>query len=173
MKHLLFFWFLFLYGFASAQVNFSSISFKEGLQTAKSEGKMIFLQFEAAGCNQCNDVANKGFENKEVTDKINEIFFCLKIGVQHPDRVQIAQAYNINADKGFGTLFLDYSGNLIHKFLGTTSRSQEYSNQIDIALLRAGEWLKINELEEQYKKGDRSPDFIQVLLQERRALNFP
>ena len=122
MKFLLFFCCLFIYSFTSAQVNFSSLSFSEALQKAKDDSKLILLQFESADCKQCNDVANKGFENKEVGEKMNAAFFCLKIGKQHPDRLRIAQAYNINAGKGFGTFFLDYSGNIIHKFLKTTSK---------------------------------------------------
>jgi hypothetical protein len=163
---------LFICSFTVAQVNFSSLSFNEALQKAKSESKLIFLQFESAECKQCNDVANKGFDNEEVADKMNQAFFCLKIDKQHPDRLHIAQAYEINADRGFGTFFLDYSGNIIHKFLKTTSWAQHYINEADIALLKAGEGLKLSELEEEYKKGNRSLDFMEVLLKERKALNF-
>jgi hypothetical protein len=172
MKYLPFFCSLLVSSFAFAQVTFSSLSFNEALQKAKSEGKLIFLQFESADCKQCNDVANKGFENKEVGDKMNQAFFCLKIDKQHPDRTQIAQTYDIAVDKGFGTFFLDYSGNIIHKFLKTTSWPQHYLNEADIALLKAGEGLRLHELEEEYRKGNRDPDFIEVLLKERKVLNF-
>ena len=173
MRYLLFVCTFFIYNVTSAQVDFSSIPFAEALQKAQSEGKLIFLQFEAANCNECNDAANKSFENKEVADDVNRIFFSLKIDAKHPDRQQIAQAYNMDAAKGFGSLFLDYSGNIIHKFSKTTSRWQEYSKQVDIALLKAGESLKINDLEQEYKKGNRSHDFIKILLQQRRTVNLP
>jgi hypothetical protein len=158
---------------SSAQVNFSSVSFNDALQRAQSEGKLIFLQFEAAACNQCNDVANKGLQDKDVADKINQTFFCLKISPQHPDRSKIASTYSIDADKGFGTLFLDNNGTAVHKFLKTTSFSKEYLNQVDIALSKAGENLAINELEREYKKGNRSFGFLEVLLQKRKGLNMP
>ena len=130
---------LFIFNVSWAQVNFSEIPFTDALQRARSEGKIIFLQFEAANCNQCNDVANKGFENKELADKINKTFFCLVINAQHPDRNKIATAYNMNVDKSFGTLFIDNNGTVVHKFLKTTSFSKEYSDQVDIALMKAGE----------------------------------
>jgi hypothetical protein len=164
---------LFAFSICSAQVNFSSISFNDALQRAQSEGKLIFLQFEAAACNQCNDVANKGLQDKDVADKINQTFFCLKISPQHPDRFKIASTYSMDADKGFGTLFLDNNGTAVHKFLKTTSFSREYLNQVDIALSKAGENLAINELEKEYKKGNRSFGFLEVLLQKRKALNMP
>jgi hypothetical protein len=164
---------LFAISISSAQVNFSSVSLDDALQRAQSEGKLIFLQFEAAACNQCNDVANKGLQDKDVADKINQTFFCLKISLQHPDRSKIASTYSIDADRGFGTLFLDNNGTAVHKYLRTTSFSKEYLNQVDIALSKAGENLAINELEKEYKKGNRSFGFLEVLLQKRKALNMP
>ena len=173
MRLLFLFFVFFVCRLSEAQVNFTSVSFPRTLQTAKSNGKMIFIQFESMGCNQCNDVANKGFQDKEVSEKINEIFLCLKIDAKHPDRSRVAQAYNLNEEREFGTLFINSNGILLHKFSKTTSFAHEYSKQVDIALLRAGESFKMNELEEQYSKGDRSDDFVRVFLQERKVLNLP
>lgn len=173
MKFIAFCLGLFIFSSSLAQVNFTSIPIDEALQKAQSEGKIIFLQFEAADCNQCNDVADKGLSDKHVAEKINQTFLCLKIDAQHPDRNKIATTYNINADRGFGTLFIDNNGTVVHKFLKTTSFSKEYSNQVDVALMKAGESLKINELEKEYQKGNRSFGFLQSLLLKRRSLNLP
>ena len=121
MKFIAFCLGLFIFSSSLAQVNFTSIPIDEALQKAQSEGKIIFLQFEAADCNQCNDVADKGLSDKHVAEKINQTFLCLKIDAQHPDRNKIATTYNINADRGFGTLFIDNNGTVVHKFLKTTS----------------------------------------------------
>ncbi|MGZ3880552.1 MAG: thioredoxin family protein [Flavisolibacter sp.] len=173
MRYVFFTCCLLLFETLSAQVSFSSIPFAEALRNAQAQGKLIFLQFEAVDCEQCNDVANKGLSDKAVADRINQTFFCLKIDAHHPDRNRIAEQYNVNSDKGFGTLFIDNNGTLVHKFLSTTSRSSEYLNQTDIALAKAGESLKINELEKEYKSGNRSYGFLETLLLKRRALNFP
>lgn len=165
--------FLLIFKLGIAQVNFSSISFDEALRRSQTEGKLVFLQFEAANCNQCNDVANKGFENKEVADKINQTFVCLKIDAEHPERSKVAGTYNMNKTEGFGSLFILSDGTVIHKFLKTTTFSKQYAEQIDIALTKAGESLKINELEKEYKKGNKSFGFLEVLLEKRRVLNLP
>ena len=137
--------FLCLYSYhASAQVKFESTPFSQALQTAKSKGKMIFIQFESVGCTQCNEVANKGFQDKEASEKINEIFLCLKIDAKHSDRSIVAQAFNLNEEREFGTLFISSNGILLHKFSKTTSFGPEYSKQVDIALLRAGESFKMS-----------------------------
>jgi len=173
MRFLVFCLGLFIYTSSSAQVNFSSVLFDEALQKAQSEGKIIFLQFESAGCSQCNDVADKGLSDKDVAEKINQTFFCLKIDAQHPDRNKIATTYSVDADKGFGTLFINNAGTVVHKFLKTTTFSKEYASQVDIALMKAGESMKINELEKEYQKGNRSFGFLQSLLLKRRSLNLP
>ena len=157
----------------SAQVSFSSIPFNEALKTAEAQGKLIFLQFESGTCDQCNNVAYKGLSDKALADKINETFFCLKVDAHHPDRQKIAHDYNINATEGFATLFIDNNGTLIHKYPVSTTHPDQYLAQVDIALAKAGETLKINELEKEYKNGNRSYGFLEALLSKRQSLRFP
>lgn len=156
-----------------AQVNFSTQSFADALQKARTEGKLVFLQFEAAACSQCNDVANKGFAGKELAATMDQHFVSLKIGPNHPDRDKVAALYHLAAGNSFGTLFLDDNSTLLHSYLRTTSFSKEYLNQIDLALTKAGEVLKITELEKEYRNGNRGYDFVALLLQKRNALHLP
>ncbi len=46
------------------QVNFENVSFDGALQKSKQTGKLVFLQFESANCEQCNEVADKAFEDQ-------------------------------------------------------------------------------------------------------------
>lgn len=158
---------------AFSQVAFQNLSLTDALSSARAEGKLVFLQFEAADCEQCNDVANKGFENNELAAKTGQGFVCLKIGPNHPERAKIAAAYNLTPQKSFGTLFLDANGTLLHAFLRTTTRAKDYLTQIETAFAKAGEVLSINELEKEYKNGNKSFGFLQVLLQKRKAVNLP
>ncbi len=173
MKSTLFIFVLLFAKTVYAQVAFQNISFSDALNRSKQEGKLIFLQFEAADCNQCNDVANKGLSDKDISDKINQTFICVRINSGHPDRTMIAARYSLNAGQSFGTLFINSDGTILHKFLRTTSFSKEYLNQMDIALQKAGEALKINELENDYKNGNKSFGLLEVLLQKRKTLNLP
>jgi thioredoxin-related protein len=68
---------LFLTLSSFAQTPFQSISLNDAQQKAKAEGKLIFLQFEAADCNQCKDVAAKGLDNKELEAQMEQHFVCL------------------------------------------------------------------------------------------------
>jgi len=171
MKQTLALLLLFISNTILAQPNFQNISFQEALEKANTEGKLLFLQFEAASCNQCNEVANKGLTNAAVAKRINEAFVPLLISINHPDRAYIGQQYNIS--NGMGTLFINASKTLIHAYRKTTTRSSEYSNQINIALEKAGESLKINELETVYNKGNKSPGLLEALLLKKRSLSLP
>lgn len=173
MRNIFFYALLFLSFSAYSQSPFQNISLAQALQKAKAESKFIFLQFEAADCNQCNDVANKGFDNKVLAAKLEQAFVCLKIDAANPDRNSVAANYNLVPQKSFGTLFLDANGTLLHSFLRTTSRSQDYIAQIETALTKAGEVLNISQLENEYKNGNKGFGFLELLLQKRKAVNLP
>ena len=157
---------------AFAQVAFQNISFSDALSKARTEGKLLLLQFESVDCEHCNDVANKGFDNSELAAKTEQGFVCLKVDAAHPDRDKIATAYNLMPQKSFGTLFLDGSGTLLHSFLKTTSRSTDYLTQIETVFSKAGEVSNINELEKEYRNGNKSFGFLQLLLQKRKAVHL-
>ncbi len=173
MRKLFFLLFTALPSSSFAQVAFQNISFSNALAKARAEGKIILLQFEAADCEQCNDVANKGFENKELTAKTEQGFVCLKIDSAHQDRATIATTYNLLPQKSFGTLFLDGNGTLLHSFLKTTTFSKDYITQMEKAFEKAGEVLNIRELENEYRNGNKSFGFLQLLLQKRKAVHMP
>jgi hypothetical protein len=157
--------------FCFSQNPFQDISFGEALKKSLQEGKLIFIQYESAGCNQCNEVANKGLENEELAQQLAETFICLRITPEHKDREEIGNLYNIAS--GFGSLFIDQNKALIHSYRKTTSRAVEYKQQIDIALTKAGEGSRVNELEKEYKNGNRAIGFLEFYLQKRATLNLP
>jgi len=154
-----------------AQTNFRSISFAEALRMAKAENKMVFMQYESEDCDQCNEVADKGLENMEVGYRIDQSLVAIKITVKHPDRSQLAEQYNMHT--GFGSLFIDMNGALVHKFRRSTTFAKEYLNQIDLALYSTSESARITELEKEYKNGNRDISFLKTLLTKRKMLNLP
>jgi hypothetical protein len=153
-----------------SQVAFQTIPYTDALKLAQAEGKMIFLQLESPECKQCTEVAEKGLSDSKVSDRINQAFIPLYISAKHKDRKEIE--FLFNTPDGFGTLFIDQSGTLLHKFPGTTSFSKDYLDHIDKAFLKAGESLKISELEREYRNGNQSFGFLEQLLIKKRELNL-
>ncbi len=90
------------------------------MQRSKQTGKFIFLQFESDGCNQCNEVADKAFENKKLSELLEQTFICIKITTDHPDRNKVSSLYNKKEDS-FGSMFINSDGTLIHHYAGSTT----------------------------------------------------
>ena len=157
--------------FGFAQTPFQDLSFEEALKESQKKGRLIFLQYESASCVQCNEVANKSFKNKELADQLSQTFVCLRISPTHQDREQIGALYSMAS--GMGSLFIDQNKTLIHSYRMTTSRASDYVNQINMALTMAGESLKLSDLDQEYKQGNRYIGFMELYLQKRVTLNLP
>ena len=101
---------------AFSQLNFENLSYNAALQKAKQTGQIIFLQFESESCDQCNQVADKAFEDKKLSERLEQSFLCLKIAPDNPDRQLVSTKYNKKAES-FGSLFINSDGSLVHKSL--------------------------------------------------------
>lgn len=153
-----------------SQVVFQNTSLSDALAQAKSEGKMIFLQLESPDCKECMETALKGFSDKELSQRINSAFVTLYIQSKHKDRLEIENQFN--SPDGFGTLFIDQNGTLIHKYRGSSSFARKYHEEIDIAFSKAGESLKVNELEKLYNSGNKSFGLLEQLMLKKKELNL-
>lgn len=153
-----------------AQQLFGNLNLKEALQRADEQGKLVFLQFESDDCQQCNDVADKGLSDEKLQAMLRENFIVVKSRPGDPDRQQLAATYNMK--RGFGSLFINAAGMLVHKYPMSTTFSKEYFNQVDIALQKAGESASITEWEKQYRAGNKSFGVLEQLLLHRRQLNM-
>ncbi|MBL7749044.1 MAG: DUF255 domain-containing protein [Chitinophagaceae bacterium] len=162
---------LFISYISYSQVSFTAGSFDSTLQTAKETGKIIFLQYEASNCEQCNEVAGKAFESKKLGEQINSIFTTINISSKHPDRKRIAKLYDLK-EEAFGTLFIAGDGTLLHSFLRTSSMAKSYETEIDIVLTKASEGMRLNTILSEYEKGNRNPIFLEELMAAKKNLNL-
>ncbi|HMK24904.1 MAG TPA: DUF255 domain-containing protein [Chitinophagaceae bacterium] len=153
------------------QVNFETLSFDAALLRSKQTGKLIFLQFESAGCGQCNEVADKAFENKKLSELLEQTFICIKITTDHPDRVKVSSLYN-KKENSFGSMFINSDGTLLHNYSGSTTYIKAYEEHIDKALSIAGEGMKVSEMEREYKSGNKSPGLMELLMGTKKTLNL-
>jgi thioredoxin-related protein len=167
-KHHLLFFLLLIPAAFQAQVNFITTSFETALNNSSENGKLIFLQFDAAECSKCNEVADKAFANKELSELLQQTFICLRIDVNHPDRKMIQDLYDI---KSFGSYFIDQNRTLIHSFRKSTTNFKEYKQQVDIILTKAGEDIRLNQLQKDYAS-NRNTDLLEMVLEKRKSLGL-
>lgn len=156
---------------SNAQVSFSNISFDEALKESATKGTLIFIQFESATCTQCNEVADKAFSDVKLGEKMNQSFICLKITSNHPDRQKVAALFN-KTNMSFGSLFVASDGSLVHTYAKSTTMSKSYEEEAEKALTKAGEGLRMKNLEEMYKKGNRNLDFLEMYMTARKNLQL-
>lgn len=154
-----------------AQISFSNLSFDMALSASKQTGKVIFLQFESVNCNQCNEVADKAFNDIKLGELVNATLIPLKITADHPDRNKIAATYN-KSERSFGTIFLTGDGTLIHNYSKTSSQPKSYEEEIDKALYKAGEGIRISSFQSQYKSGNRNLAFLEEYMLARKTLRL-
>jgi hypothetical protein len=157
--------FVLLSSFSFAQ--FQELTFQEALDKSKKTNQLIFIQLESATCMECNEVADKAFQDQDLAMELEQVFICLKITADHPDRQTIAGLYNST----FGSLFISGDKTLIHKFPKSTTRIADYKEQIDIALAKASEDSKISELEKEFNE-TKSLSALEALLLKRKSLNL-
>lgn len=153
-----------------SQTTFRDISFEEAIKISTQTGKLVFLQVESADCKHCNEVANKAFEDKELRTKLEQTLICIKITPDAADRETINKLYG--AKISFGSFFIDQNKSLVHSFPQSTTRAAEYISQIDMALYKSGEEVRVNELEKEYQNGNKTTAMLELLLRKRKSLNL-
>ena len=107
---------------------------------------------------------------RRALEKVKETFIPIKIDSKSTDRNLLNTLYNLT-DESFGTIFIDGSKNLIHRFERTTSLIKEYDNEIDLALYKNSELIRLSIYENIYNKS-KSNDDLELWIIARSNLNL-
>ncbi len=137
-----------------AQTNFRQISFNEGIEAAKKEGKLVFVDFHTSWCGPCKRMAKEVFPTKQVGDYMNSHFVCLAIDAEKGEGKELAKTYNIKAYPTMTIIRTDKSeaGNVV----GYRSPSQ-LVNELERA---TNPNMSPEALKARYDKGERTPELI-------------
>lgn len=155
-----------------AQVRFLDISYDQALEEARQTGKLVFLQLDGGNCTQCSEVADRGLSDPRLGDFLNQAFVCIRIVNHHPDREKIYTLFNKNSNN-IGSLFIGGDGSLIHSYNRTTTRAKDYEEEANKALAKAGEGVRLKNLEQQYKEGIRAIGFLELYMNTLQSVRQP
>lgn len=156
---------------AGAQVKFMKISVHEALAKAREEDKVVFVYLEARDCDQCNEVANQGFENTVYARAVNNNAIPLWIKPDSKDFTDLDSMYQIG--QAFGQLFIHPNGSLLHRYNGSTSASFMNMQQLDKALEKKERPdLEFMELQKGYVAGNRDFDLLYKLVAKKNELEM-
>ena len=80
----------------AAGINFFHGSWSEAVEKAKSEGRLIFIDFYTEWCGPCLNMAEEVFTLPSVYDYYNTTFLNLKIDAEKGEGIEIAKKYGVD-----------------------------------------------------------------------------
>ena len=140
---------------AMAQTDFRHISFDEALKAAKTEGKLVFVDFYTTWCGPCKMMARDVFPQQKVGEYMNKKFVCVKFDAEK-EELELVKRCKVNAYPTF--IVFNTDGEEIARLLG--------SNTVDGFLAdietktdpeKAPEKIKAR-----YEAGDRSAEVVKT-----------
>jgi hypothetical protein len=146
------------------------LSWERASEQARLENKLIFIQLENSQCQQCRDVASKGFESVSLKGKFEQNFISLRANVDTPQGQLLAQRLRVT--ERLAALYVDADGNILNKFVGSTSEAFKYEQQADIALGRRNQ-KPMDQYDKEYGAGERSLQFLKEYIQRRKEISVP
>ena len=133
-----------------AQTTFRSITYEEGLNAAKSENKLVFIDFYTTWCGPCKMMMKNVFPTKEAGDYFNTNFVCLKLDAEAEGK-DLAKKLGVNT---YPTFFvLDANGAVLFKKVGGDADALSF-----IAAIKQGVNAELSpeRMAERYASGERS-----------------
>jgi thioredoxin-related protein len=139
---------------ADTTITFRQINYSEVFELAKKEKKSVFLYFHFDGCGACVQMERTAFVDKDVADFYNENFICIEVNTRNGQGIETNKIYNVELHPTF--LYLDETGNILHKIVGVFSPN-EFVLQAQYALIPKK---SLAAFKEEYEQGRREADFL-------------
>lgn len=136
-----------------AQTNFRSLSYEEALQSAKTENKLVFIDFYTSWCGPCKIMMKDVFPQKNVGDYLNTRFVCIKLDAEKEGK-EAAKHFGIKAYPTF--IGVDGSGKVVMTKVGM-AQTDEFIAAIERQIVPE---LTPERLKERYESGERTAQLI-------------
>jgi thiol-disulfide isomerase/thioredoxin len=160
---------LWLPGYSQTRsIMFIDKPWSEILAQAKAQNKMIFLDGYTSWCGPCKWMAANMFTNDTIAGYYNRSFICTHFDMEKGEGVALAKEYEI---KAYPTLlFVNPSGEMVHKRVGAPQKIQDYLDMGAIALT-PGEGY--NACVKKFQEGNRDPKFMMKYLDRLQGAYMP
>lgn len=154
------------------QISFVSenTSWEQLSKNAKKEKKLLFIHLWGTECEQCNEVANKGFAGPVLKKVFQDNFIAIQSDVASENGKKLVEKFHIKG--ALVSLYVDSEGNVLNRFNGSTSHSNTYLEHAQEAIRRRG-GKQLSEFEQEYQRGEKSPAFLKAFIQKRRESRIP
>lgn len=135
-------------------VDFQNLTYKEALEKAKAENKLVFMDCYTSWCGPCKIMMNKVFPQKEAGDYFNPLFVCVKFDMEKGEGIELAKEFGIHAYPTF--VILNSDGVVLQKLVG----GGEVNDFIERVKKALEDTQVIDEMEAKYNKGYRDKAFL-------------
>ena len=148
---------LFSWNVFSQGIQFETGSWKEVLQKAKQENKLVFVDLYTTWCGPCKKMAAETFPQQTVGDYFNKNFVNYKIDAEKGEGPGLAGKYEVSA---YPTLvFVNAEGELVYKFMGVRTADKLIAEGEKAVRLHALA-PRIAAMEKEYEQGKRGKVFL-------------
>lgn len=139
-----------------AQTNFRNITLNDALAAARSEGKLVFIDFYTDWCGPCKMMMRQVFPQKEVGDYMNKTFVCIKLNAEKNGKAE-AVRFKLRAYPTF--IILNSDNKEIGRHEGGTPDGQKFTGILESIV---NPDLSTDKMTERYNNGDRDTKLIRV-----------
>ena len=135
-------------------IDFFHGTWAEGLEKAKTEGKILFVDAYAEWCGPCKRMAANTFPDEAVGAFFNKHFVSMKMDMEKPESTEFRKTHSASAYPTL--LFIDYDDSEVHKKVGA----------VDAAGLIAQGKMALTKIDRSaqyapmYEAGDRSAELV-------------
>ena len=145
-------------------IQFREGSWKEILEIAKKENKLVFVDNYTSWCGPCKKMVSEIFPLKEVGDFYNANFICYKLDCEKGDGVEVAKTYQIMSFPTY--LYVDGNGKLFYRS-GAYMPAEKFIEEGKIALAEFSDKRTIEEWEALYAKKKNNASFVKGYIAKR------
>lgn len=137
-----------------AQTNFRTITFEQGIEAAKKEGKLLFVDFHTSWCGPCKRMAREVFPTKAVGEYMDSHFVCLAIDAEKGEGISLAKTYKVTAYPTMAIINVDKS------LKGTIVGYREPTQLINELERNINPKKSAKALKQRYADGERSAELV-------------
>lgn len=150
-------------------IRFEKGSWSNILQTAKNQGKPVFVDIYTTWCIPCRKMAAEVFVLPEVSGFFNQEFVSVKIDAEKGEGIDIARRYKVGAFPTY--LFVNPDGTLVYRSVGYMP-SDRFISEARLALKEASDPKPLAVWEDEYASRRYDTAFVWGYLQKRKRLGL-
>ncbi|MDR2207238.1 MAG: thioredoxin fold domain-containing protein [Flavobacteriaceae bacterium] len=152
--------------FAQAGINFENSTFKEILDKAKKENKIIFLDAYTSWCGPCKMMEKNIFPLPSVGEFYNTNFINAHFDMEKGEGKEIAKKYNVLSYPTY--LFINGDGDLVSRNFGYLGENDFITIGKEVLDPENGGV----SLRERFDNGDKNPDFLMKIMQQNYQTDY-